>query len=74
MRRAFDWFELPAAPYELGPFRLSSQELPHFVPNAGVRLATPGPGNDRERSRAVAAEHFPGEILIADEGSVIPLA
>lgn len=32
------------------------------------------PGNDRQRSRADAAEHFPGEILIADEGSVIPLA
>jgi ribonuclease BN (tRNA processing enzyme) len=31
------------------------------------------PGNDRDRSRAAAAETFSGEILIADEGAVIDL-
>lgn len=31
------------------------------------------PGNDRERSRADAAEAFTGEILLADEGLVVPL-
>jgi ribonuclease BN (tRNA processing enzyme) len=31
------------------------------------------PGNDRDRSRTAAAEAFPGEILIADEGAVVDL-
>lgn len=31
------------------------------------------PGNDRERSRADAAAAFGGEILLADEGLVVPL-
>lgn len=34
----FAWHPLPAAPYEVGPFHLESWPLPHFVPNAGVRL------------------------------------
>jgi ribonuclease BN (tRNA processing enzyme) len=142
--RVFAWQPLPAAGYDLGPFRLQSWSLPHYVPNAGVRLSTsefvvaytgdtgpdpalaelgrdadlfivdatdryqhagepPGaqpamnltareagqaataagahrlmlthfwPGNDREQSRAAAAEAFPREILIADEGAVVDL-
>jgi ribonuclease BN (tRNA processing enzyme) len=31
------------------------------------------PGNDREQSRAEAASVFSGEILLADEGLVVPL-
>ena len=31
------------------------------------------PDNDREISRAGAAEVFDGEILLADEGLVVPL-
>ena len=31
------------------------------------------PGNDRNRSRAAAADAFAGEILIADEGTVVDL-
>ncbi len=31
------------------------------------------PGNDRDDSRAAAAEAFSGEILIADEGTVVDL-
>jgi ribonuclease BN (tRNA processing enzyme) len=31
------------------------------------------PGNDRDRSRAAAAEAFAGEVLIADEGAVVDL-
>lgn len=145
LQRVFDWHELPAAPYEVGPFRLSSWALPHFVPNAGVRLTAPGltiaytgdtgpdpalidlarnadvfiaeasdrdqqphtppappgrrlhlnsrdaaevaaeagvrklllthfwPGNDRETSRAAAAELFDGDIAIADDGLELPL-
>jgi ribonuclease BN (tRNA processing enzyme) len=40
--QVFDWHPLPAAPYQLGPVRLESWPLPHFVPNAGVRLSVPG--------------------------------
>lgn len=142
--RVFAWQPLPARGYDLGPFRLESWSLPHYVINAGVRLSTPElvvaytgdtgphpaladvgrnaelfivdatdryqraseppgaqppmnltareageaataagahklmlthfwPGNDRDRSRAAAAEAFSGEILIADEGAVIEL-
>jgi ribonuclease BN (tRNA processing enzyme) len=142
--RVFAWQPLPAGGYDVGPFRLASWSLPHYVPNAGVRLSAPEftvaytgdtgpdpgladlgrgadlfivdatdryqqsgdppgaqpamnltarqageaataagarklllthfwPGNDRDRSRAAAAEAFSGEILIADEGAVIDL-
>lgn len=40
--RVFDWHPLPAGDYDVGPFRLGSWPLPHFVINAGVRLAAPG--------------------------------
>ena len=138
----FDWHPIPAPPQSAGPFRLDSVLLPHYVPNAGVRLSAPGltiaytgdtgpapalaelgrgcdlfivdatsrdqhhggtdatglnlsaaqagqaaaaagarrlllthfwPGNDRQASRAAAAHAFGGEILLADEGTVIPL-
>jgi len=36
----FDVHELPGA-YDVGPFRLESTLLPHYVPNAGVRLIAP---------------------------------
>lgn len=146
VRQVFDWHPLPAEPYRAGPFRLESMMLPHWVPNAGVRLtaddavlaysgdtgpdpalATLGrdadlfvleatsrsqqprswpapdgqpqlhlsarqagqfaaaaasrrlllthfwPGNDREQSRAEARRFFSGDVLVADEGLVIPL-
>jgi ribonuclease BN (tRNA processing enzyme) len=38
----FDWLPLPARAYDVGPFRLESWALPHYVPNAGVRLSAPG--------------------------------
>ena len=41
MEGVFAWEPLPAGPYEVGPFRLESRPLPHYVPNAGVRLSTP---------------------------------
>lgn len=37
--RVFDWHRLPASGYQLGPFQLDSWALPHYVPNAGVRLS-----------------------------------
>jgi ribonuclease BN (tRNA processing enzyme) len=145
VRRVFDWHSLPAAAQAIGPLRLESMPLPHYVPNAGIRLTAPGltlaytgdtgpdpalaelgreaglfitdatdsaqqhnrraastgpvltltarqageaaaaagarrlmlthfwPGNDREASRAAAAEAFPREILLADEGLEVPL-
>ncbi len=143
--RVFDWRPLPGGPYHVGPFRLDSVALPHFVANSGVRLTGPGltvaytgdtgpdaalaelgrdadlyiveatsrnqrastpesptgpgmhltareageaataagarrlmlthfwPGNDRERSRAEAAEVFGGEVLLGDEGLEVTL-
>lgn len=41
VREVFDWHPLPAPAYQVGPFLLRSWALPHFVPNAGVRLSTP---------------------------------
>jgi ribonuclease BN (tRNA processing enzyme) len=142
--RVFDWHPIPAPPQAAGPFRLESVLLPHYVPNAGVRLSAPGltiaytgdtgpspalaelgrsarlfiadatsrdeqpgspaaaealnltaaqagqaaadagagalllthfwPGSDRQASRADAAAAFSGQILLADEGTVIPLS
>ena len=42
VRRAFDWHPLPAPPRQIGPLRLESVPLPHYLPNAGVRLSAPG--------------------------------
>ena len=37
-----DFRPIPAGPHQAGPLRLESAALPHFVPNAGVRLSVPG--------------------------------
>jgi ribonuclease BN (tRNA processing enzyme) len=140
--RVFDWHPIPAPAQNAGPFRLESVLLPHYVPNAGVRLSAPDltiaytgdtgpapaladlgrdcdlfiadatsreqrhgpqegpalnltalqagqaagaaaarrlllthfwPGNDRLASWDDAATAFGGEILLADEGSVVSL-
>lgn len=42
VERVFDWHPLPAPPREVGPLRLDSVQLPHFVLNAGIRLTAPG--------------------------------
>jgi ribonuclease BN (tRNA processing enzyme) len=42
VRAAFDWQPLPAPPTQVGPLRLESMPLPHYLPNAGVRLSAPG--------------------------------
>ncbi len=143
----FDFHVIPGEAASLGPFRLESFALPHFVPNAGVRLSSPEltvaysgdtgpddvlkdlgrgadlfileatdreqrpdvvpqappgrrlqmsgreageaaaaagagllllshfwPGNDRERTRASAAEVFGGDVLVATEGLTIDLS
>lgn len=38
----FEWRPLPSGSYNVGPFEMQSWSLPHFVPNAGVRLAADG--------------------------------
>jgi ribonuclease BN (tRNA processing enzyme) len=42
VNRVFEWHQLPAPPTTVGPFRLEGVLLPHYVPNAGVRLVTQG--------------------------------
>jgi hypothetical protein len=39
--RVFAWHPLPAGGYDVGPCRLDSWSLPHYVLNTGVRLWTP---------------------------------
>ncbi len=38
--RVFDFHPLPAHSFQVGPFRLESWALPHFVPSVGVRLSS----------------------------------
>ena len=52
--RVFAWRPLPAAGYAAGPFRLESRRLPHYVPNAGVRLVGARAG------RRLHGRHRPG--------------
>jgi ribonuclease BN (tRNA processing enzyme) len=42
VRQVFDWHPLPGDAHDVGPWRLESWDLPHFVPDAGVRLSAPG--------------------------------
>jgi ribonuclease BN (tRNA processing enzyme) len=37
LHAVFDFHEMPGA-YRVGPFKMTGAALPHFVPNAGVRL------------------------------------
>ena len=39
LQSVFEVHDLPGS-YQLGPFALSCMELPHFVPNVGIRLDT----------------------------------
>lgn len=39
VRQVLDWHEIPGVARELGPFRLQTRALPHFVPDVGVRLS-----------------------------------
>jgi ribonuclease BN (tRNA processing enzyme) len=42
VRRAFEWHPLPAPRRRIGPLWLESVPLPHYLPNAGIRLSAPG--------------------------------
>jgi ribonuclease BN (tRNA processing enzyme) len=64
----------PAAPGP--PMNLTAREAGEAAAAAAAKrlmLTHFWPGNDRDRSREAAAELFSGEVLIADEGAVVPL-
>lgn len=42
VRKLFDWHLLPGPERTVGPWQVTSWALPHYVPNAGVRLSMPG--------------------------------
>lgn len=56
--RVFDFHPLPAGPLRVGPFRLESWVLPHFVPSVGVRLS------DRDLTVAYTGDTGPDEALV----------
>jgi ribonuclease BN (tRNA processing enzyme) len=58
------------------PMNMTARQAGEAATAAGVdklMLTHFWPGNDRDRSRAAAAEVFAGEILLADEGMVVEL-
>lgn len=67
----------PALPPATGRrMHMSARDAGGAAAQAGARrllLTHFWPGNDREASRASAAEVFPGEVLIADEGLEVHL-
>jgi ribonuclease BN (tRNA processing enzyme) len=72
-----DFRPLPAGPSRIGPFVLSSVALPHYVPNAGVRLETGAwtvaYTGDTGPDPAIAALARDADLLIADSTGRGPL-
>jgi ribonuclease BN (tRNA processing enzyme) len=70
VRRVFDWHPLPAPAGPVGPLRLASMPLPHYLPNAGVRLSGPGLTvaytGDTGRDPALAELGRDADLFIAD--------
>jgi ribonuclease BN (tRNA processing enzyme) len=68
--KVFDWHPIPAPPQHVGPFRLASMEVPHYVPSAGVRLSaahlTVSYTGDTGRAAALAELARDADLLIAD--------
>jgi ribonuclease BN (tRNA processing enzyme) len=68
--RVFAWQPLPAEAYDVGPFHLESWSLPHYVPNAGVRLSTPelvvAYTGDTGPDRALAEVGRDADLFIVD--------
>lgn len=60
----------PGAAFELGPWRVSNRFLPHWVPNAGLRLEAPGGTiaytGDTGPSAEIAELAAGAELLICD--------
>jgi ribonuclease BN (tRNA processing enzyme) len=75
--------------FEVGPFQVDTWALPHFVPNAGVRLTADGhvlaytgdtgPGPDiaamaRDADVLLAEANFPEQILPAQDAAYLSTA
>lgn len=65
---------LPSPPLQLGPFAVHSQGLPHFVPNAGIRLSVEGGPSlaytgDTGPSPALAELARDVDLLVAEASS-----
>jgi ribonuclease BN (tRNA processing enzyme) len=72
-----DFRPLPAGAYGIGPFRLESVALPHYVPNAGVRLVAPdlvvAYTGDTGPTPALAGLARDADLFIADSTNRPPL-
>jgi ribonuclease BN (tRNA processing enzyme) len=70
VRGAFEFRALPSGPQQAGPFTVESAALPHYVPDAGVRLSAPGLTiaytGDCGPDPAVAVLGREADLLIAD--------
>jgi ribonuclease BN (tRNA processing enzyme) len=70
VRGVFEFRALPSGPQQAGPFTVESAALPHYVPNAGVRLSAPGLTiaytGDCGPDPAVAVLGRKADLLIAD--------
>ena len=73
----FDMRALPGAAYRIGPLILESVALPHYVPNAGVRLSAPGLTvaytGDTGPSSQLAGLARDADLFIADSTNRPPL-
>jgi ribonuclease BN (tRNA processing enzyme) len=76
----FDHRPLPGR-YDLPPFRLTGEPLPHYVPNVGLRLEAADvvlayatdTGPHEAASIRRARQHFAGEVNVAARGLIIDL-
>ncbi|MEU4221623.1 MBL fold metallo-hydrolase [Actinoplanes sp. NPDC026623] len=61
---------IPGAPFELGPFRAETRLLPHWLPNAGIRLTVAGRAlaytGDAGPSRHVVDLARDADLLLAE--------
>ena len=70
-RRTFRFHEItPGDSFRIGPFRVSTRSLPHYVPNAGIRLEADGLAlaytGDTGPSPEVAALADDADLFIAE--------
>ncbi|MEU1805508.1 hypothetical protein [Streptomyces sp. NPDC019937] len=61
----------PGDRFDIGPYAVDTWLLPHFVPNAGIRLIRPG--TDPTAAQEVAAETFGYPMAVAAPGIVTRL-
>lgn len=65
---------IPGARFEIGPFEVATRVLPHWVPNAGIRLTADGGllayTGDTGPCRDIADPARDADVLIADSKSI----